>query len=289
MTQLAPHPAERRTLDLPSGPLAVLDARPAGPPRATALLVPGYTGSKEDFAPILGGLTAAGYRCVAIDQPGQYESPGPDQHADYNVTRLGDVVLAAAAQISSEPVHLLGHSFGGLVSRAAAIHAPDRLRSLVLLASGPAGLGGPRAERMRRLEPVLAAGGMPAVHDALEELSRADPAAAAVPAPVRAFLRERFLASSAAGLKGMGNALEHEPDRVAELRATGVPVLVAYGEADDAWTPAEQADMAQRLGAQVEVLAGAAHSPAIEATDATVEILTRFWAAVEGTRSAVSP
>ena len=48
-------------------------------------------------------------------------------------------------------------------------------------------------------------------------------------------------------------------DRVDELRDSGLPVLVANGELDDAWTPAEQAEMAERLGAPHVVFAG--HGP----------------------------
>ncbi len=276
MTLPCPTPGR---LDLPAGPIALLQTTPAGEPRGTALLVPGYTGSKEDYLPVLGPLAGAGYRCVAIDLPGQYESPGPTVPSAYGTQALGRVVLAVTEALGAGPVHLVGHSFGGLVARAAAIAEPRRLASLVLLGSGPAGLGGPRADQMRALEPVLAAGGLPAVHAALEQQAR-PPGAVAPPPAVREFLRRRFLASSAQGLRGMGDALHTEPDRTAELRATGLPVLVAYGEADDAWSPAVQADMARRLGCPREAIAGAAHSPAVEAPERTADILTHFWSEV---------
>jgi pimeloyl-ACP methyl ester carboxylesterase len=73
-----------------------------------------------------------------------------------------------------------------------------------------------------------------------------------------------------------------ETDRVAELAATGVPVLVAHGEADDAWLPSVQADMARRLGARHEVIDGAIHSPAVENPARTVEVLLDFWSSVAG-------
>jgi pimeloyl-ACP methyl ester carboxylesterase len=104
-----------------------------------------------------------------------------------------------------------------------------------------------------------------------------DPRAQAVPAPTRRFLSSRFLRNTAAGLRGMADAMLAEPDRVAELAATGVPVLVAHGEADDAWTPAAQADMARRLGARHEVVPGAIHSPAVENPPRTLEVLLDFW------------
>jgi pimeloyl-ACP methyl ester carboxylesterase len=83
----------------------------------------------------------------------------------------------------------------------------------------------------------------------------------------------------------MAEAMTSEPDRVAELAATGVPVLVAHGVADDAWPPAVQEDMAHRLGARHEVIPGAIHSPAIENPPRTLAVLLDFWAAVAAGRS----
>src|SRR3954447_14381436 len=142
LRQLADHDAAARTFDGGAGPLAALDTG-AGAPRGTVLLVAGYTGSKEDFAPLLAPLAAAGVRAVAIDQRGQYESPGPDDPAAYSVAELADDLLAVARQLREErggPLHLVGHSFGGLVSRAAVLADPAAFTSLTLLGSGPSEL-----------------------------------------------------------------------------------------------------------------------------------------------------
>jgi pimeloyl-ACP methyl ester carboxylesterase len=263
-----------RRLTTPDGPVAVLDAG-EGP---AVLFVPGYTGTKEDFAPLLPLLAGAGLRAVAMDLPGQFETPGPEDLAAYTPDALSRSVLAVAAQLDRP--HLVGHSFGGLVARAAVIAAPDAVRSLVLMGSGPAAIGGDRKERMGALEPVLAAGGLPAVYDALETIAAADPAWAAMPAEQRSFLRTRFLSGSAAGLQGMGDALRAEPDRTDELKAVDLPILVLYGEHDDAWPPAVQAAMADRLGAPAAVIADAIHSPAVQQPAATARALLDFWAAV---------
>jgi pimeloyl-ACP methyl ester carboxylesterase len=78
----------------------------------------------------------------------------------------------------------------------------------------------------------------------------------------------------------MADAMTSEPDRVTELAATGVPLLVAHGVADDAWTPAAQADMARRLGARHAVISGSIHSPAVENPPETLALLLDFWASV---------
>src|SRR5919112_3175877 len=286
LRQLADHDARHRTFEGGAGPLAALDTGGSGE-HGTVLLIPGFTGSKEDFAPLLRPLCAAGYQVVALDQRGQFESPPPAAPPRYSVVELGQDLVAVSRQLRAEgagTLHLLGHSFGGLVSRAAVLAEPAAFTSLTLLGSGPSRLGGARAQLLEHLTPLLDAGGVPLVHQTLEQLAMTDPKAQLVPEPTREFLSRRFLANSAAGLRGMADAMTREPDRVAELAATGVPVLVAHGVADDAWTPAVQEDMAHRLRAPPESTPGAIHSPAIENPPRTLAVLLDFWAAVGAAR-----
>jgi len=264
---------ERFVVETAEGPISVLQAAATGAP---VLLVPGYTGSKEDFAPLLDPLAAAGFAVTAMDLPGQYESPGPADPEAYTPPRLADSVIQVARSLGG-PVHLVGHSFGGLVARAAVIEAPDAFASLVLMCSGPAGIGGGRRDMIEQLEPVLATSGLAGVYAASLAVSRAQAGYVEPPPPLAAFLETRFLAGVPAMLQGMGHALRVEPDRVAELAAVALPKLVLYGEGDDAWPPAVQDAMAQRLQAPTSVIAGAAHSPAVENPEATIEALVRFW------------
>jgi pimeloyl-ACP methyl ester carboxylesterase len=281
LRQLATHDAARVTFPGGTGELAALDTGPGD--GDTVLLVAGFTGSKEDFAPLLSPLADAGLRVVAIDQRGQYESPGPDDPADYTVAELAADVVAVGRRLREAGrgrLHLLGHSFGGIVARAAVLTEPALFDSLTLLGSGPARLTGPRAELLDHLAPLLEVGGVQLVSHTLQQLAMTDPRAQAVPAPTREFLTRRFLANSEAGLRGMADAMLTEPDRVPELAATGVPVLVAHGVADDAWSPDVQADMAVRLGARHAVIPRAVHSPAIENPARTLQVLLDFWAVV---------
>ncbi|MDT7549513.1 MAG: hypothetical protein QOE84_1907 [Actinomycetota bacterium] len=250
------------------GPIATLRAGEDGP---AVVLVPGYTGSKEDFRFIVEPLGAQGFSVTAIDQRGQHESPGPDDPDAYTIEALATDLLAVIETVG-RPVHLVGHSFGGLVARAAVIRDATAVRSLTLLCSGPAALHSPRTEAVALLRPMLENDGHVAVADLLDAM--ADPAE---PPELRAFLRRRFLATNPIGLVAMADALATEVDRVDELRATGARVLVAYGENDDAWSPPVQADMALRLDAVHAVIPDAAHSPAVENPDATVAVLAAFF------------
>jgi pimeloyl-ACP methyl ester carboxylesterase len=273
-----PEGTSRMSLQVPGGPLAALELAGDGVP---VVLVPGFTGSKEDFRLLLAPLARAGRRVVAIDQRGQYESPGPDDQSAYTVEALAADLLAALDALGGAPVHLVGHSFGGLVCRAAVLKRPEAVRSLTLLCSGPSGLTGPRVALLPMLADVLAQGGLPLLVDTVEALGADDPRTEAVTADVRAFLRARLLACSATGLIAMAAALTGEPDLVAELRACGVPVLVLHGADDDAWSPAVQAEMADRLGARYVVVPNAMHSPAVENPAPTAAALNEFFADAE--------
>jgi pimeloyl-ACP methyl ester carboxylesterase len=255
-----------------SGELAALVAKPPAEvdPRPGVLLVPGYTGSKEDFWHLMPPLACSGRTATAIDLRGQCDSGGPEDVSAYTINALAaDVASLLAA--ASTPLHLVGHSFGGLVCRQAVLSGAP-VRSLTLLGSGPGALGGGRADLVEVMRPMLGDGGVAQVWAALSAASTAG-----LSPEVAEFIEHRFLASPASALLGMGEALVNAPDLVDELAATGVSVLVACGENDDAWPPAAQQEMAARLGAPFVTLAGAGHSPNVDVPDLVIETLETFW------------
>jgi len=279
-----PPGSTRLSLPTEGGLLAAvrIDPPPGIAVRREVLLVPGFTGSKEDFAAVLGPIAAAGHAVTAIDQRGQLDSGGlAEDEAAYGVTALAADVVQILSSMR-RPVHLLGHSYGGLVTRAATLTAPGLVTTLTLLGSGPAGIPPPAADRLRYLRPVLDRGGVAAVWAAKEALDAAEPGYVAPGPELASFLRRRYLAMSPACLGGMAQGLLDEPDRVADLVATEVPVLVLHGVDDDAWPPAVQAEMAQRLGARYDVVPAAVHSPAAENPSATVAVLCDFWRSHDG-------
>ena len=180
--------------------------------------------------------------------------------------------------------HLVGHSFGGLVAREAAISNPDRWASLTLLCSGPAGFTGRKADDLRQVEALLPTAGLEIVYEAKREAGLAE----GQPQPdpeVEAFLRRRFLANSVDSLLAFTRHLTTIHDRTEDLIRCGVPTAVMYGEGDDAWPLDVQDDVARRLGIDPVVIRGAAHSPNVERPKETARALDEVMSPAEQSRA----
>jgi pimeloyl-ACP methyl ester carboxylesterase len=309
-----------RSLDLPDlvrsvtmhtrrGSFAALQSRPASGvcERRPAILVPGYTGSKEDFIPVLRPLASASRIVTAIDMRGQYQSAAAASGDGYTPDELAADICALADEVAPDDdgVHLLGHSLGGLIARHAVLSGASRIGSLALLGSGPGSITGRRQEALRSMLDLLGiaergiagagrAAGAAGAADTIalqswaqqlwEEHIGPQVRAEGLAEHIIAFLRERHLGNCPAGLVVMGNFLLSCPDRTAELaRRDGPPILVIYGENDDAWPPKVQDRMGRRLRAQRVCIPAAAHSPAIEAPETTASTLTSFWNTAEQT------
>ncbi|OUZ08850.1 hypothetical protein BHE97_12000 [Aeromicrobium sp. PE09-221] len=268
-----------QTLDIPDGvevtriasvrcEHAVHRARPQGEARGAILLVHGWTGSKEDFTPILPLLAAHGFDALAYDQRGQYETPGePDD--DYTLDGFAQDALALAETAFGTPFHLLGHSFGGLVAQQATVAAPERVATLSLLCTGPGALGDSPTRPLKHV--VAAIGQLPLlkIHQLREQGIKR-------PAQITAFLARRFTSQSQAALAAMTQALIDAPDIIEDVADTSVPVWVGRGENDDAWSFEAQDEMARRLGTQVVVIPDTGHSPAVEAPGTLVDAWLPF-------------
>ncbi|MFI0540014.1 alpha/beta fold hydrolase [Streptomyces sp. WSLK1-3] len=267
------------------GEFAVVDsAVPDGVvPKGTALLLPGFTGSKEDFTLLHGPLAARGYRVVAVDGRGQFESDGPQtDESAYARGELARDVLAQAAAVGT-PVHLVGHSLGGQIARAAVLldHAP--FLSFTLVSSGPAQISDSQQQRVKLLRDALGVMTMAEVWEAILAMGPPEE----VGGPAKGIgdvvqLRRRWLGNKPAQLLATGAQLCTEPDLVAELAAVPLPFHVLSGAQDDTWPVPLLDDMAVRLSARRTVIAGADHSPNADEPLPTAHALADFWDALDG-------
>ncbi len=269
-----------RRLPTTRGEFAVLDVPPrAGVTvRGTVLLLPGYTGSKEDFTLVLEPLAARGYRAVAVDGRGQHGSDGPaDDESAYAQDELAKDVLAQARAFDA-PVHLVGHSMGGQVARAAVLLDHTPFRSLTLVSSGAARVSASQEQRVTLLREALAVMSMEECWEAILAMGPPEE----VGGPARGIggpeqLQKRWLSTKPAQLLATGRQLCAEPDRVAELAAVPLPFHVLSGSHDDTWPVPGLDAMARRLEARRTVVDGAGHTPMTDRPTPTAQYLADFF------------
>lgn len=248
-----------------------------GTPLGTVLLVPGWTGSKEDFTPLVDHLCRYGWRTVAVDQRGQYETPGPADPAVYTLEELGADVVAMSKALGGYS-QLVGHSFGGLVAREAVLTEPSVFSTVTLLCSGPAGF----ADDVKRQALQMLAFGLDnlpieQVYDLKLQHDSQEPTYVAPAEDIAAFLRKRFTGNVPASLAAITRRLMDAEDRTERLAKSGVRTQVMYGETDDGWPIAVQQAMADMLGVEAQVIPDAGHSPAIDQPATTARLLVEFF------------
>ena len=269
----------------PSAP-ALVDGTPAisaaSAPDAAgenrALLVPGYTGSKEDYAPVLPFLGEAGWDVLAYSQRGQGGSAAPAALGAYGMSDfVNDLIAVAEAWAGTTGrVHLVGHSFGGIVARAAVVKRPDLFASVTLFCSGRAVY-----DWMNTL-PILDP--LPTGRGAREQVLRTyfpDMKFDESGVGWAEFQRIRALDTASENLVGIARILSQlRPDTPA-LAATGVPVHVLYGDQDEIWPPSWYAEEAADLGARESIIRGGTHSPQLQFPQQWAEFASSYWADVE--------
>ncbi|MGW2742541.1 alpha/beta fold hydrolase [Streptomyces sp. NPDC001450] len=281
-TFVPPPGARAYSLRTARGEFAVVDAPVADgvEPKGVALLLPGFTGSKEDFNPLHVPLAERGYRTVAVDGRGQYESDGPEHdESAYAQEELARDVLAQAAAIGTQ-VHLVGHSLGGQISRAAVLLDHALFLSLTLMASGPAQISVSQQQRVKLLRDALGVMTMAEVWDAMQAMEEPEePDTGGLDGGLvgRDDLRRRWLGNKPAQLLATGRQLCTEPHRVVELAAVPLPFHVLSGSLDDTWPLALLDEMAVRLQARRSVIDGAEHSPNTDRPLATARAIADFW------------
>ena len=269
----------------PSAP-SLVDGTPAISPASApgaagenrALLVPGYTGSKEDYAPVLPFLGEAGWDTLAYSQRGQGGSAAPVGLGAYGMSDfVGDLIAVAEAWAGTTGrVHLVGHSFGGIVARAAVVARPDLFASVTLFCSGRAVHD--RMNALTILDPLPTGPGarQQVLRAYFPDMNFDEPGVGWAE-----FQRVRALDTASENLVGIARILSQlRPDTPA-LAAAGVPVHVLYGDQDEIWPPSWYAEEAADLGARESIIRGGAHSAQLQFPQEWARLASSFWAEVE--------
>ncbi len=252
--------------------------------REWAVLVPGFTGSKEDFVGVLPLLADEGIGAVTYDHRGQYQSDASADPADYSLAALAAdlasiVDLATGTLGWSAAPHLVGHSFGGLVAQRGLVAGTVSPASFVALCTGPGALPRDRWSGLPDLVAALGDQGLEEIWARLQEIDEEN----STPRPqpeVQEFLHRRWLANDPRQLSEFAEALMTTADLTDQMRAvvgSGLPMTVMWGERDYAWPVDLQRDWATDLGVPAVQIPGSGHSPNADDPALLVRHLIEAW------------
>jgi len=218
---------------------------------------------------------AEGFRVTLVDLPGHGRS---GMISDFTLDCVGQALLAVAP----ERAHWLGWSLGAKIGLSVAARSPERLASLTMLAGSARFARGDdwpcamdltllsrfaadlMADYQRTLMQFLGlqTWGLENAREVLEALKAS---ALECSEPDEAALR--------AGLDILRNE-----DLRADLPGLRVPLLIILGGRDRLAPPAAGEAMRDLAGgAELRVLAGAAHTPFLSHADECFDLLTDFW------------
>ncbi len=247
--------------------LAAILYEAVGNRKADVVLVHGFTGSKEDFSLLAPLIADAGYRVLTFDNRGQHESAHTSRADGYSMPSLGRDVVEICLHFQLQNPHLLGHSFGGLISQQAVMLNPSIWSSLTLMCSGPGGQANwfddPQFKNLNNENKA----------DIWREILE----------PERLgnikfdIWKKRWLASDATATMAYRDHLLNQSSLITEISRLGIASHVIYGENDDAWPIEDQNRMAQDLQAKLTVLPGCGHCPNEENPDLLAKELVSFW------------
>lgn len=272
---VVPAGVERGWFDAPSGRLATLAAGEPG--RERVVLVPGVTGSKEDFSLMMPLLAGAGYRVESFDLAGQYESAdaGPwrldPPRARYDHELFVDDLLAVVER-DRAPVHVLGYSFAGTVAQLACLRRRELFASLTLLSCPP--LPGQAFRGIKRIGPLshatsARAGASLMIWGIKRNFTK-------VPPGRLNFVLDRFRYTRRDSVHDIIGMMMRTPDLRSELAALELPKLVAAGE-HDVWPSTAHRDFARSIGARAAVY-HTGHSPCETAPHQLVRDMLALYA-----------
>jgi hypothetical protein len=260
-------PAALQNITLQGEPVAV-KVYQSDAYKADAILVHGFTGSKEDFDFIAPLLSDRGYRVTTFDNRGQYQSPHSLREDAYTTASIARDIIELATTLKMDKPHLFGHSLGGVIAQVTAATAPDSFASLTLMCSGPE----PRSDKgdLEFMINNFPGHTMEGVWDKFMSQGYANH-------PRLDLMKSRWLASDMRSVLTHAKILATFASRTKEIAATGIAAHVIYGDGDDRWPLEMQDQMAEELSAPVTVIKDAGHCPNEDQPEATAKAIADFW------------
>ena len=206
------------------------------------------------------------FRVVRFDFRGQLLSPGEPPH---DVLEHASEVVDLLDRLAVDRAHLVATSFGGAVALLVAARWPQRVRSLISIASADA-FDDVMAEEVARWRraclDALASGDRGLISDALEPVVYSAGYLAAHEQE-RALRRRQIAALPEAWFEGLAGLLDSTPSvaLAGELAAVRCPTLVVAAELDGFIPLARTRALAEGIrGARFILIEGAGHAVVVE-------------------------
>ena len=253
----------------------------AGPP---LVLLHGFTGSSESWAPLVPALSAE-HRVMTVDLPGHGQSSAPTDPRRYALDVFAEDLIRVLDTMSLDRVALMGYSMGGRAALRFASSHSDRVAALILESTSP-GILDPDARRARvasdaALADFITEAGVEAFVDKWERLPLWE-SQSTLPGDVRARLREQRLKNKPEGLsnslRGAG-AGAHIP-ALDRLRTIEAPTRVIVGALDSAYVELGKKLVMSIPGAELTIVPGAGHAVHFEQPGALTDVILPFLRSV---------
>jgi pimeloyl-ACP methyl ester carboxylesterase len=253
------------------------------------VLVHGFTGFRQDFATQLPELARHG-RVLALDLRGHGES-GRGEPAHYAFDALVADLLGFLDALGIERADVLGHSMGGMLALRAALGAPQRIASLVLMSTSARPLGFIDRAQLALAGRVAREAGMPALAQILRARAAGDAARSEADRRIEvewgeerfwAWRTARVAAMDPAAYEPLATALAEQEDLTARLAEIACPASVLVGELDQEFRAPSDALARHLPGARLHVLPRAGHQPQHEAPEAWRAAVLEHLARVRG-------
>lgn len=225
------------------------------------------------------------YRVIACDLRGHGRSSKP--HGTYSMERFAADVAAMLREVATGPAHVVGISLGGMVAFQLAVDAPELVRSLTIVNSGPAVPARTFKQRLPLYVRLLYAHvlGLPAmakmVAKRLFPKPGQEPLQRAFIARLSANDRECYLASLKAIFAGWSVA-----DRLGSVRC---PVLVLAADQDYTPVALKQAYVSRLPDARLVVIPDSRHAVPLEKPREFNEALASFLSSVSAAGAIAQP
>jgi len=248
---------------------ARIDYSVAGAPTAPTLLFINSIATTRDLWARQVAHVARSFRVISYDARGHGLSPATA--GDYTIEQLGRDALAVLDEAGAESAHVCGISLGGITAMWMAVHAPRRVRSLVLANTG-ARIGSVEmwTERMA----FVRAQGMSALAEMTMPRWFTEDFRTREPRTVEGFT-SMVATCSKDGYLGCCAALRDEDLREA-IAGISCPVLCIAGSADVATPPEALRFIHERIAGSRLVTLDAAHLTNVEQHEAFNSSLREF-------------